>query len=237
MQENANPLNRIHVVSEARRRRLEVAARLISGWQGTLRYKDADLLVPILRKPGGAVLLLWHNRIFPVLGAFRQFAGVDREIHALVSASRDGARLAYLLETLGIRTIRGSSSRRATTATREMLRVLAAGALVAVTVDGPRGPCYRAQPGAALLVQATGAPVFFLGAECEAAWTLPSWDRFVLPRPWSRVAIKKDHLPRSLRRQGRDQRKVIHQSIQDRLVNLTADRHFGDPGCAGVPRP
>lgn len=226
MEESANSRNRIHEVGGLRRPALVLLGRLMVRWQSTLRYANVEPMEDILREPGGAVILLWHNRIFPVLGLFQQYRKAGLEIHALVSASRDGALLACFLEAQGIRTIRGSSSRRAATSAREMVRALGRGACVAITVDGPRGPCYRAHPGAALLVQATGAPVYFLGAECENAWSLDSWDRFLVPRPWSRVFLKKEHLPRSLRRSGRDARKGIHQSIQERLAGMTVDLHL-----------
>ena len=226
MSDTANRPVRIHEVSGFQRRLMKSLGRFVKCWQQTLAYTNLERMQTLLHSgEKGAIVLLWHNRIFPVLGAFKQIPQTDFIVHALVSASRDGARLAYFLEAQGMRTIRGSSSRRAATATRELLQILNAGEHVVITVDGPRGPCYRAQAGAALLVQSTGAPVYFFGAECESCRELESWDRFMVPAPWSRVRLTMDHmsLPTTLR--GREQRRDIQVRIQAKLAGITLDSH------------
>lgn len=226
MSDTANLPFRIHEVSGSQRRLIGSFGRFVKTWQKTLDYPNLESLPAFVHSgKKGAILLLWHNRIFPVLGAFKQIPERDFVIHALVSASRDGARLSHFLEAQGLRTVRGSSSRRAATATRELLRILNGGEHVAITVDGPRGPCYRAQAGAALLVQATGAPVYFLGAECESCRELDSWDRFLIPAPWSRVRLTMDHLTLPTVLGGREQRREIQARIQNKLAGITLDLH------------
>ncbi|MFO7725367.1 MAG: DUF374 domain-containing protein [Oceanipulchritudo sp.] len=226
MSDTANLPTRIHQVSGRQRHLLERLGRLVKNWQKTLAYSGIEELQTLAAsRKEGSIILLWHNRIFPVLGAFKQIPETDFAVHALVSASRDGARLSYFLEAQGLRTVRGSSSRRAATATRELLRILHAGEHVAITVDGPRGPCYRAQAGAALLVQATGAPVCFLGAECESCRELKGWDRFIVPAPWSRVRLTMDHLTLPTTLGGREQRRAIQARIQEKLAGITFDSH------------
>ncbi|HKJ91036.1 MAG TPA: DUF374 domain-containing protein [Oceanipulchritudo sp.] len=226
MNDTANLPFRINEVSGPQRRVIGSLGRLVKNWQKTLTYSNLEGLQALLDSgQKGAIFLLWHNRIFPVLGAFKQIPETDFVIHALVSASRDGARLSHFLEAQGLRTVRGSSSRRAAAATRELLRILNAGEHVAITVDGPRGPCYRAQAGAALLVQATGAPVYFLGAESETCRELDSWDRFLVPAPWSRVRLTMDKLTLPTVLGGREQRREIQARIQAKLAGITFDLH------------
>ena len=99
------------------------------------------------------------------------------------------------------------------------------GNAVAITVDGPRGPCYEAQQGAALLMQQTGVPAYLIGVECESCWELSSWDRFIIPKPFSRVKIKMDRLAPVPSDDGKEGRKTIQELIQERLDRLTEDVH------------
>lgn len=225
MSETANPSTRIHHVSGPKRLLIAGSSQLMRVWQDTLQYRfsgDFDHLAP--QEPEGQLILLWHNRLFMGIGALRRTALAKRKLYALVSASRDGAKLSEFLKGLGIEPIRGSSSRRGAVATRELLKVLADGNNVAITVDGPRGPCYKAQPGAALLMQLTGAPAIFVGAESECCHTLRSWDRFIVPMPFSRVNILLHrHLPETSR--GKDQRAAMQSLVEEGLSKLTLDLH------------
>jgi lysophospholipid acyltransferase (LPLAT)-like uncharacterized protein len=179
----------------------------------------------VLRNDPGSLILLWHNRLFVGLGALRFSALGDRPLHGLVSASRDGAQLSVFLRELGIVPIRGSSSRRGAIAAREIVKVLERGHDVGITVDGPRGPCYHAQAGAAMLVQATGAPLYIVGAECESCRTLNSWDRFIVPNPGSRVNITLERHAPPAPVGGKEERMAIQAFIQERLRALTRDIH------------
>jgi lysophospholipid acyltransferase (LPLAT)-like uncharacterized protein len=226
MTQSANPSFSFHTVAGWRRAGLHALGKGVRAWQNSLHYQGLEEMARVLdRDVSGALLLFWHNRLFSVIGAFKQLEGVQREVFGLVSASRDGAQLAHFLESQGIRTVRGSSSRRGAAAARQLLGLLADGNHVVITVDGPRGPCYQAQPGAALLLQLTGAPVCCLGAEAENARELRSWDRFILPMPFSRVKIKLDRFALPEPSPGKEQRQAIQAIIQNRLSRLTADIH------------
>jgi len=228
MSETANPSGQIHTVSGIHRLALTVASKVVRRWQDTLQYRyEYDFPVEDDLTEKGSILLLWHNRLFPGIGAVRQSFLADRPLHGLVSASRDGAQLTHFLEAQGIHPIRGSSSRRGAKAARELLKVLSAGGTVAVTVDGPRGPCYEAQPGASLLMQ-TGAPVYFVGIECESCRTLDSWDRFIIPAPFSRVNITLNRYVHPNLAGGKLARKAVQDLIQDKLRGLTHDIHRED---------
>ena len=76
-----------------------------------------------------------------------------------------------------------------------------------------------------MLVQQTGAPVKFIGLECESCWTLNSWDRFIVPKPFSRVIVKIDHYEHTFVGEGKEERRAIQEIIQERLMALTIDQH------------
>jgi hypothetical protein len=222
----ANPSVEIHEVGGFKRSALSLLGYSVRRWQRTLRYEGVEDLARAIHAPGsGSIFLLWHNRLFSTIGAIQQVDMGGRRLVALVSASRDGAQLSHFLEAVGIQTVRGSSSRRGAVAARELLKLLNAGDHIAITVDGPRGPCYQAQAGAALLVQMTGAPICCLGAESESCLELKSWDRFIVPRPFSRVKIKLDRFHAPRREKGREHREAIQALIQEKLTSLTRDSH------------
>ena len=143
-----------------------------------------DLRERILEGPGGCVAVLWHGRMAAAATIFRH---VDATI--LVSASGDGDLADTLLSALGYRTLRGSTGKIGVESLRELRQRLDAGGVVALTPDGPRGPRHRVTPGAAFLARATGRPILPIGFAVERAKHLTSWDRFTIPRPFSRVRV------------------------------------------------
>jgi lysophospholipid acyltransferase (LPLAT)-like uncharacterized protein len=90
----------------------------------------------------------------------------------------------------GMRTVRGSSSRLGREAATALVDVLRAGHDVGITPDGPRGPCYELKPGGVIVARRTRAPALLVGAEFTSAWRVRSWDRFYVPRPFSRVRMR-----------------------------------------------
>lgn len=145
---------------------------------GGARY---DELMHAGRPP---ILALWHGRILPATVYWR-----DRGIVAMTSQNFDGEWIARLMGQFGFRAARGSTSRGGSRALVQMRRELAAGHAVAFTVDGPRGPACVAQPGAVWLAAATGHPVLPFHIETDRGWRTRSWDRGVVPKPFSTVAI------------------------------------------------
>ncbi len=130
------------------------------------------------------ILALWHGRILPAISFFR-----DRGVVAITSENFDGEWIARIMRRFGYDAARGSTSRGGRRALLQMKRDMAAGRWTAFTVDGPRGPAYRAQAGAVWLAKATGNPVVPFHIEAERCWVASSWDRAQVPKPWSRVAI------------------------------------------------
>ena len=185
----------VNEVRGARRFALRLLVLLLRLWSRTLRLEvEPAVRARLVGARGPVVFVLWHNRLFLVAELFRRLH-FARPIHALVSASRDGAWLAAFFRLAGLVPVRGSTSRRGPEAGRELLAALRAGHDIGVTPDGPRGPAYSVAPGALVVAQRAGAPLVLLGIEFGHAWRLASWDRFYLPWPFSRVVVRCAVLP------------------------------------------
>ena len=170
---------------------LEVVPRLaalsIRLLGATLRYEDVlaengvrgDLIA------GPTVFCFWHRSL--LVCAYR-FRGLG--IAILISRSFDGELIARTVERLGFTAVRGSSSRGGAAGLRSMAAAYEAGRRCAFTADGPRGPAMVLKPGPVQLAELVKAPwIGSFYALPERAWTLQSWDRFLIPKPFSRVVM------------------------------------------------
>ena len=173
--------------------------RLLQIWARTLRYEIDDRLGAVGRPvKENYIGVLWHNRLLIFPFVLRRFFP-NRGGAALISASRDGDLLADAIKRFDFDVVRGSSSRLGARAILQLTDVLASGRDVVITPDGPRGPAYELGPGIIFLAQKSGAPVVPVNMEYSSYWRLKSWDRFILPRPFSkvRVIIGQSHHVRS----------------------------------------
>lgn len=137
------------------------------------------------RSSGKAVIFaVWHAYMLVPLW-HRRGQGVT----LLVSAHEDGGYLARAALRWGYRVVRGSSTRGGTAGFLGIMRVLSSGGEVAFTPDGPRGPARIAKPGAVAAAARNGTAIVPIGASASAWWRLRSWDRFAIPRPFSRVRL------------------------------------------------
>jgi hypothetical protein len=130
------------------------------------------------------IFCLWHCELLCHMWNFRKLG-----IVVLISEHGDGEVAARAAESMGYRTIRGSSRRGAERALLSLAREVENGAHVAITPDGPRGPAESFAPGALIAAQRSGAPIVLLRAEADRAWRLRSWDRFIIPKPFARLTI------------------------------------------------
>ena len=154
-----------------------------------IEFRDyAGYLDPQRRRP--FLFAAWHNRILVLPVAFDQFCSkVGKPLTVLTSSSRDGGLLSAVVGRFGIGAVRGSSSRRGAAAVLRLASMLEEGSDIIITPDGPQGPCYTVGPGLIFLAQKTGAPVSRIDVEYSRFWELKSWDRFRIPKPFSRVTI------------------------------------------------
>jgi lysophospholipid acyltransferase (LPLAT)-like uncharacterized protein len=133
------------------------------------------------------IMAFWHGRILPATYYFRR-----RGIVVITSENFDGEWIARIIERFGFGTARGSTSRGGVKALLQLTRDMAGGKPAGFTVDGPRGPARVAQAGAVWLAKATGHPVVPFHLEASSHWTLKSWDRTQIPKPFSTVSIVVD---------------------------------------------
>jgi lysophospholipid acyltransferase (LPLAT)-like uncharacterized protein len=180
-----------------------IAALVIRLLGMTLRYEDRVEagVTPGYKIPGPVVFAFWHRSLLTCAYRFRNL-----DIAILISSSFDGELIARTVELLGFTAIRGSSSRGGAAGLRNMQLAYAAGHRCAFTADGPRGPVFVAKPGAAQLANSVGGEpgnpqplgtwVGCFYALPDRAWELHSWDRFLIPKPFSRVVLTwPKHIP------------------------------------------
>ena len=176
----------------SRLKRLQVAAiaglgyPLINALGHTLRWRvdglqHLDAIHASGRQP---VMAFWHGRILPATFYFRR-----RGIVVITSENFDGEWIARIIERFGYGTARGSSSRGGLKAVLQLKREMKEGKAAGFTLDGPRGPARVAQAGAVWLASATGNPVLPFHLEAASHWSLRSWDRTQIPKPFSTVAL------------------------------------------------
>jgi lysophospholipid acyltransferase (LPLAT)-like uncharacterized protein len=163
--------------------------RLLQLWVRSLRY-EIDDRAGVVGRPISENFIgaLWHNRLLIFPSVLRRFLP-NRHGAALISASRDGDLLTDAIKRFGFDVVRGSSSRLGASAILQLSQVLASGGDVVITPDGPRGPAYELGPGIIFLAQKTGAAVLPVSMEYSGCWRVKSWDRFIVPKPFSKVRV------------------------------------------------
>ncbi len=168
---------------------IAVGFRFLQLWTRTLRYEIEDgagiVGKPIAENYIGA---LWHNRLLLFPFVLRRFL-FNRHGAALISASRDGELLTAAIKRFDYDVVRGSSSRLGARAILQLSEMIASGHDVVITPDGPRGPAYELGPGIIFLAQKSGAAVLPVNMEYSSCWRIKSWDRFIIPRPFSKVRV------------------------------------------------
>jgi lysophospholipid acyltransferase (LPLAT)-like uncharacterized protein len=207
-----------------------LAGMLMKAWSYTLRYDVNDkigVVQPILH-PEPVIFALWHNRIFTMPPIWVRTGGKGRSTVVLTSASKDGTTLATAMAGFGLGAIRGSSSRRALSALIGMKKALREGRDVCVTPDGPRGPRYNLQAGLIKIAQSTGTSIVPIHIRYGSAWRLNTWDRFVIPKPFSRVSVTFDHpfiVPKDL---SEEEFEAHRLNLQQIMLAGTDDEDMGE---------
>lgn len=133
---------------------------------------------------GRVLYAFWHGWILVPCYTHR-----NRGITTLISQHFDGELIARTAQRLGFRAARGSTTRSGAAGLKAMCDAASAGSDLAIVPDGPRGPARTVQPGVVALASLTGRPVLPSAIAFSSAWRLNSWDRFVIPKPFSRVCI------------------------------------------------
>jgi lysophospholipid acyltransferase (LPLAT)-like uncharacterized protein len=168
----------------------------------TIRWREEgrDVIEAGRAASGGLILCFWHEAISISALSWPQGRPGVQEMRALISRSRDGQMFAEVIGRLGVPAIRGSRAvevertreKGGSEALRDMVRWVRAGGAVALTPDGPRGPARSMGEGPALLARLSGAPVYMMGLSCAPAVRLNSWDRALIPLPFTRGGLVWD---------------------------------------------
>ncbi|MGO9586910.1 MAG: lysophospholipid acyltransferase family protein [Limisphaerales bacterium] len=176
--------------------------------------------------PGPAIFCFWHNRLASCIKIYedhRKSHAPGRGMAALVSASRDGAFLAGILEWFGVQPVRGSTSRRGPQAMLELTTWAARGYDLTITPDGPRGPCYVVQDGAMSLAQVTGLPVVPVAFNVGWKLRVKSWDRFQIPLPFARCEVTVGRIMRVPAEATDAERESLRQQLEAELRAISRD--------------
>ena len=176
------------------------------------------------RSGGAAVYATWHQRMSYFARYFR-----GRKIAILISGSRDGEFAARIASRLGFDSVRGSSTRGGTRALRETIRRLRAGGQIGFLTDGPQGPARVAKLGPLVVARDTQAPLIPVVWGVDRAWLFNSWDRFLVPKPFARIAVRFEAPLWIPRRTGMEELETFRGVLEQRLNDATAwcDTRFG----------
>lgn len=160
---------------------------IIHLWCKTLRIKNLnpEMDREIKEKPGGAIYTFWHSHLFYLFYHYRFL----NKFTLMISPSQDGELLAALVKLYGYPVVRASSYKNTIPGTRELAHLLKKDAKVIIIADGSRGPRHRAQVGSVQLARMTGVPVYTLSYDAHPKHEFNSWDRFILPLPFSKVTL------------------------------------------------
>lgn len=191
----------------------------------TMRFEQVNPEIPrsALEKGIPAIYVFWHGRLLMM-----PFAHKMKDLSFLVSPHRDGQVVGKALERFGFHAILGSTTRKGFTAFKNLLRAHQEGSGIAITPDGPRGPRYRVQVGVIELARMTGRSVVPVTFGASRKKLFNTWDRFLLPCPFSRGVFiwgEPVHVDPDGDRDHLEQKRVL---LERRLNELTerADHYF-----------
>lgn len=199
----------------------------LAGWAGAnlirllmktlrLRVEMPDGSPDILPPSTPMIYALWHAQMFIPIYVYQR-----REATVLISKHRDGEYINRIVTRMGYRSVRGSTTRGATSGLRALLNELKAGREVAFTPDGPRGPRHVLQSGIIYLAERSGCPIVPVAAAARKCWRLGSWDRFIIPKPFTTAVVCQGEpvgIPPGL---NEEQRQEWRSRLETTLMELS----------------
>ena len=195
-------------------------------WRFEIIAEEGAEPLPFGEGAGANIFCFWHQCVLPCTVYFRR-------THAtiLISQSFDGELITRTLQLFGFRAVRGSSSRGSREGLLGLKKVIENGDTAIFTADGPRGPIYRTKAGPVKLAALTGARIGAFHLEPEHAWVMKSWDRFLVPRPFTRIVVswsRWTHVPTDLADADfESKREELNRAIERARLNALA--HLGKP--------
>jgi hypothetical protein len=201
---------------------------LLLGYSWRIRWMGLEHDRAARKNHSNVIYAFWHGRMLALCFSHRR-----RRVHIMVSEHRDGEMIARTVDLLGFIPVRGSTTRGGLRALFQMAERGSAGYDVAITPDGPRGPRFQVQQGVITLAQRTGMPIVPVTDSASLRKTLSSWDRYIIPLPFSRVVIMHGEpifVPRQLTAERMEEKRV---QLEEALQALThrADEMMGKDPC------
>jgi lysophospholipid acyltransferase (LPLAT)-like uncharacterized protein len=204
-------------------------------YTGRWRVVGAETATARFERGQPLIIATWHGRLLMTPFGWRHS---DRS-HVLISAHRDGRLISRTLSHFKAQTITGSTHRGGADALRRLRKVLREGGAVGITPDGPRGPRMRVSPGIVQLARLTGVPIFPLAYSARPCHIFDSWDRFILPFPFSKGLYLWDDPISISRHADKAEMESVRRRLEERLNALTqrADAELGHTPIEPAPIP
>lgn len=189
--------------------------------------KDEEMVINRLESGQKMIAAIWHQRIFIAMRYARRLSRFSPSV--MISQSRDGEMIADIYSRFHFRPVRGSSSRGGKEALSAMITDLEQNLFAVHVLDGPRGPRGVIKPGLIVMAQLSEAPIFPFYITVDRAWVLNSWDRTLIPKPFSRIFVRWGtpfYVPEHLEDAGFENiRQQIEQHMKENQTR--DDQEFG----------
>jgi lysophospholipid acyltransferase (LPLAT)-like uncharacterized protein len=184
-----------------------------------IRICDRENEQKVLDRHQSLIYASWHQRFFPGITFFSS----RKPIAIMISQSRDGEMVARVVDILGWHPVRGSSTRGGVAALKQLKGLALRGYKIGHIVDGPKGPFGNVKPGLLRIAQVAGKPIVPTITSAQDKWVFNSWDRFMVPKPFSRVIIRFGEpidVPEGLDTAAFEQKRL---RIERRMADLYED--------------
>jgi len=197
---------------------------LLLGKTWRLRMLGWESVHQVWNQGGNVMYAFWHGRMLTLCFSHRK-----QNIHIMVSEHRDGEMIAQTVSRLGFVPVRCSTTRGGLRALFRISERASSGYDVAITPDGPKGPCCAIQPGVMSLAQRTEMPIIPVTNAASFKKRLSSWDSYLIPLPFSRVVVMMGapiYISRSLSGDELEKKRLeVEQALNDltRRADLSFD--------------
>jgi lysophospholipid acyltransferase (LPLAT)-like uncharacterized protein len=192
--------------------------RLNRIYSGTFRLtiENEEEWLDYLNNGGTVLLCIWHQQFFSGIRHCQNYKDFNPSL--MISQSKDGKIVAGVAERSGWNPVRGSSSKGGVVALKNMIANLKKSRLSAHIVDGPRGPSGVVKPGVIRLAHATNAAIVPFYVSAENAWHFNSWDKFLLPKPFSKVTLRFGKMINFQRVKDKDLLEKQRRQLEDIMI-------------------
>jgi len=186
--------------------------------QFTMRFeiRGKDAVKPLMDRGDLLLWIFWHGRMLMMPALPRR-----KSLRILTSKHRDGELISRMIGLLGVKSIRGSTTRGGVSAFRACKRALEKGHDVGLTPDGPKGPRYTIQPGIVELAKLNNVPIVPVTFSCTRGKVFSSWDRFMIPYPFSKGVYYYGRPFRIPSDSTRQQREILRDRLEKYLQEMT----------------